>query len=191
MKIYTRTGDKGKSSLFSGERIPKNHRRINAYGEVDELNSVIGALKAALPDSSEQLHEQLQAIQSTLFQIGALLATTAGSARARGLKSITAEHTRVVETYIDALQVDLPPLKCFILPGGHMTAAWAHIARTVCRRSERSVVGLADAMEAEGQGSEGLVAHILIYLNRLSDYFFVLARHCNRVAGIDDVPWQG
>ena len=191
MKIYTKTGDQGKSSLFSGERMPKNHRRITAYGEVDELNSVIGALKAALPNSSEHLHEQLQTIQSTLFQVGALLATSPGSARARGLAPITPVHTREVETYIDTLQVDLPALKRFILPGGHMTAAWAHIARTVCRRSERSVVGLADAMEAEGQGGEGSVAHILTYLNRLSDYLFVLARHCNRVAGVDDVPWQG
>lgn len=191
MKIYTKTGDQGKSSLFSGERMPKNHRRINVYGEVDELNSVIGALKAALPDSSEQLHKQLQAIQSTLFLVGALLATRPESARARRLEPITAEHTRTVEAYIDTLLVDLPPLKGFILPGGHMTAAWAHIARTVCRRCERSVVDLANAMKAEGQGAEASLAHILTFLNRLSDYFFVLARHCNKIAGIDDVPWQG
>lgn len=191
MKIYTKTGDQGKSSLFSGERMPKNHRRIAAYGEVDELNSVIGALIAALPDSYEQLHEQLQTVQATLFQVGALLATSPGSAHAGSLVPITGGHTREVEAYIDTLQADLPPLKRFILPGGHMTAAWAHIARTVCRRCERGVVGLAGAMESEGQGSEGSVADILTYLNRLSDYFFVLARYCNRVSGIDDVPWQG
>jgi cob(I)alamin adenosyltransferase len=191
MKIYTKTGDQGRSSLFSGERVRKTHYRIHAYGDVDELNSVIGALMAAVPPSSKGLYEQLQGLQETLFQVGAVLATSQGSARAAQLAPVSADHTRTLEGYIDAYEAGLPVLKSFILPGGHMSAAWAHIARTVCRRAERSVVGLVQELEADGLAPDEPLAQIMIYLNRLSDYFFVVARHCNAAAGVDDVSWQG
>ncbi len=188
MKIYTRTGDHGKSSLFSGERVPKNHARIKTYGEVDELNSVLGALIAFLPGDRELLESQLRQIQSDLFQAGAWLATLPDSPAARRLTPFTADATRRLEEQIDDLQAGLPELKVFILPGGHASAAWAHLARTVCRRAERTAIDLAQA--EEGRGLEGF-GPVLTYLNRLSDYLFVVARHCNQSAGVADIPWQG
>lgn len=189
MKIYTKTGDQGKSSLLSGERVSKNHRRIEAYGDVDELNSVIGAVMAALPAGTDACREQMAQVQSDLFQVGAWLATTPGSAAEAQLVRLTDEYSQRLETYIDAIQADLPELKTFILPGGHPSAAWAHVARTVCRRAERRIIDLAET----DQGSEPerrTLAPILAYINRLSDYLFVLARLCNHAAGVPDVIWQ-
>jgi cob(I)alamin adenosyltransferase len=188
MKLYTRTGDKGKSSLLSGERVPKNDPRIKAYGDVDELNSVIGALAAVLPGSLEEVSRQLRRIQGDLFDVGAWLATTPGSAIADQLSPVGTDQARRLEADMDALQAGLPELKGFILPGGHPSAGWAHVARTVCRRAERSAIDLAQACAACGDHRDAL-APVLVYLNRLSDYLFVVARACNQAAGVPDVAW--
>ena len=189
MKIYTRIGDQGKSSLFSGERVSKHHVRMRAYGELDELNAVIGALMAGLPEAAAGVHQQLKQIQSDLFQIGAWLATTPDSEALARLPRITEAHVKRLEDYIDGLQKYLPVLNAFILPGGHMSAAWAHIARTVCRRCERSTVEMAQS-DALRKTPDGGLAPILAYLNRLSDHLFVVARFCNRAAGVEDQIWR-
>lgn len=191
MKIYTRTGDSGKSSLFSGERVSKHHPRIKAYGGVDELNAVIGALVAALPEGDSKTRDDLMRIQSDLFRAGAVLATTSASGRLDQLDGIGPDDIQRLETGIDDLQGELPELKHFILPGGHPAAAGAHVARTVCRRIERDVAELMEAGLAGPEEEPSAMHHVLVYLNRLSDYLFVVARHCNAVAGVDDVVWQG
>jgi cob(I)alamin adenosyltransferase len=188
MKIYTGTGDGGRTSLFSGERIAKDDARIEAYGAVDELNAVVGALLAALPDAPQGLdiRAQLVQIQSDLFHVGAWLATTPDSPSTARLTPLTDDCGRRLESQIDAMQAELPELDAFILPGGHPSAGWAHIARTVCRRAERRAVTLAGSQGSSSGSSENL----LTYLNRLSDYFFVLARYCNHLAGVKDVLWR-
>jgi cob(I)alamin adenosyltransferase len=191
MKIYTRTGDLGQSSLFSGERVPKHHARMNAYGEVDELNSMIGVLMTALPDGTTETRDRLGQIQSDLFRIGAILATMPASGKSDQLDPIEAGDIEQLEAGIDRLQAGLPELKRFILPGGHSAAGFAHVARTVCRRAERRVVSIMEnERDAQSYGTLGQDL-VLGYLNRLSDYLFVVARHCNAVAGIDDITWQG
>lgn len=187
MKIYTGTGDKGKTSLFSGERLFKNNTRIDAYGDIDELNSILGALTAHLSDEKALVGE-LRQIQSDLMQLSAWLATTPDSALIESLAEITTEQITFLEKAIDRLQKELPVLKGFILPGGHITAAWAHVARTVCRRSERKVVPLLNNLP-EGKAAEQY-RKSLVYLNRLSDYLFVLARHCNHIQGVSDKLWK-
>jgi cob(I)alamin adenosyltransferase len=188
MKIYTGSGDRGKTSLFSGERVPKDNERIEAYGDLDELNSVIGALIAALPRDWQDLHQELQKIQSDLFRIGAWLATTPAAPAAAALQPLDPDDAAALERCIDRLDAALPPLTGFILPGGCPPAAWAHVARTVCRRTERRVVRLcADTADAE---STAQLDRAIVYLNRLSDCFFVLARHINRRQGIEDALWK-
>lgn len=189
MKIYTGTGDSGKTSLFSGERIVKDDARIEAYGAVDELNAIVGALIAALPDSAQTnaLVQELSLIQSDLFHVGAWLATLPGSPSAARLTPLTEKHSQRLEARVDAMQSELEDLRSFILPGGHASAGWAHMARTVCRRAERRAVSLAAAQRDEADR----MTAVLVYLNRLSDYFFVLARYCNKMAGIKDVTWRG
>jgi cob(I)alamin adenosyltransferase len=187
MKIYTGSGDRGKTSLFSGERVAKNNLRTEAYGDLDELNSCLGTLTAALAESHESVAE-IRQIQSDLFHIGACLATTPGSPSAAALEAFDEQKSRYLETAIDRMDQHLPPLKGFILPGGRMTAALAHVARTVCRRAERHVVGLSED-KTTGQTPDAYQA-ILVYLNRLSDYLFVLARYCNHLAGEMDVLWK-
>lgn len=188
MKIYTGSGDRGKTSLFSGERVPKNNERIEAYGDLDELNSVIGALIAALPRDWPDLHQELQKIQSDLFHIGAWLATSPGAPAAESLAPLDPDGAAALERIIDRLDAALPPLTGFILPGGGPPAAWAHVARTVCRRAERRVVRLsADPLPA---ASAAQLGRAIVYLNRLSDCFFVLARHINRRQGIEDSLWK-
>lgn len=189
MKVYTQTGDRGKTSLLSGERILKSHLRIRAYGEVDELGAVIGVLAAALTSRQESVLAVLQTIQSDLFQMGAWLSATPGSEAQKQLTPISESHWRALEGYIDMLSAGLPELKSFILPGGLPASAWAHMARTVCRRAERGVIELAVAQSDAGQGEADLV-DVRIYLNRLSDYFFVLARYLNHEAGVADVVWR-
>jgi cob(I)alamin adenosyltransferase len=187
MKIYTGTGDRGKTSLFSGERVPKDHRRIEAYGDLDELNSVLGALAAAsagLPD----VQAELAGIQSELFHLGAWLATTPEAPAAAALPPIDPQHSGRLEAAIDRMEEGLQPLKGFILPGGHPSAAWAHVARTVCRRAERRVVGL--AADGGPTAAQEQLQRAIVYLNRLSDYLFVLARHLNRLQGVDDARWN-
>ena len=189
MKVYTGTGDGGKTSLFSGVRIDKSDARVAAYGDVDELNAVVGAVRSALPenDRTPELAAQLMQIQSDLFQVGALLATTPSSPSSAHLKSIDKDHIRRLEEWIDFMEDRLTSLNAFVLPGGHPSAAWAHMARTVCRRAERRVVHLA----ATHNLIENSAGEMLVYLNRLSDYFFVVARYCNHLAGVEDEQWRG
>lgn len=187
MKIYTGSGDRGKTSLFSGERVSKNNVRTEAYGDVDELNACLGALTAALEESTESAAE-IRQIQADLFHIGACLATTPGSPSTAALEPFDEQKSRYLEAAIDRMDQHLPPLNGFILPGGRMPAALAHIARTVCRRAERHVVGLSGG-KTNGQTPDGY-QEVLVYLNRLSDYLFVLARYCNHLAGEADVLWK-
>ncbi len=186
MTIYTRGGDRGTTSLFSGERVAKNDIRIEAYGAVDELNSVLGTVVAALPADGDLLRSDLLRIQAELFQVGAWLATTAASTAQSVLAPFTDEPTRRLETAIDRLDAELPKLTSFLLPGGHLSAALAQLARTTCRRAERRVIGLLQHME---EMEREPLEPVLIYLNRLSDYLFVAARYCNRIAGIDEHLW--
>lgn len=188
MKIYTGTGDRGKTSLFSGERVFKASDRIEAYGDLDELNSIIGALIASLPADRDDLIDELQQIQRDIFIIGAWLATTANSPAIDSLEKIKDTQITFLENAIDRLDSELPVLKNFILPGGHSSAAWAHVARSVCRRTERHAVHL--LKESDTGESTKELEKALIFLNRLSDYLFVLARECNRLHGISDITWK-
>lgn len=190
MKIYTGTGDKGKTSLFSGERVLKSSPRIEAYGDLDELNSVMGAVVAAMDDEHQDRIDELQGIQAQLLSVGAWLATTPGSASTRFLKPFTDEPAKRLETAIDRMNASLPELKAFVLPGGHLSASLAHMARCVCRRTERRVIALVESSE-EDHDPAGTMQQILVFLNRLSDYLFVLARTCNYLHGGQDVLWNG
>ena len=188
MKIYTGSGDRGMTSLFSGERVKKCYERVEAYGDVDELNSVLGALAAALPGDNVAMVKEIQNIQSDLFHLGAWLATTPDSPSLSKIKKISSAKIKHLESAIDRLQERLPPLQAFILPGGHLSAALAHIARTVCRRSERHVVLLREEYMAEAVIKQ--FEAVISYLNRLSDYLFVLARYCNQMHAVNDIPWR-
>jgi cob(I)alamin adenosyltransferase len=189
MKIYTATGDKGRTSLFSGERIAKDDLRIEAYGAVDELNAIVGMLMTTLPETPEKeaLQDALSLIQSDLFLVGAWMATTFDSPATGHLPQITSGSWQRLEKQIDAIQLELSELNAFILPGGHLAAGWSHMARTVCRRAERRAVSLAALSGAVPVSVENL----LVYMNRLSDYFFVLARYCNHLAGVEEITWHG
>jgi cob(I)alamin adenosyltransferase len=189
MKVYTGTGDKGKTSLFSGERIRKDDIRIEAYGTIDELNSLVGGIHATLPntEATETLKNELLQIQSELFSLGAWLATTPDSPNSAHLAPWTEEHSANLEQLIDKMQDELEELRVFILPGGHQSAAWAHVARTVCRRAERRIVGLVDTLDDVDEN----IVNINKYINRLSDYFFVLARYCNHVSKTSELIWEG
>ena len=187
MKIYTGGGDRGKTSLFSGERVSKHAERVEAYGEVDELGAFLGALAAAQPESSAEIAAEIRAFQGDLLTIGGLLATTPDSPALKNLPPMDPARIRAVEAAVDRMERELPPLKSFLLPGGSPPAVWAHLARTVCRRAERRGVKL-----CEGYGGR-IPEHLetgVVFLNRLSDYLFVLARFCNQRAGASDVPWN-
>lgn len=176
MRIYTKTGDRGETGLFGKQRVPKEHPRICAYGSIDELNAFVGLLRAeALP---AEIDGRLAEIQATLFDVGADLATPGGVA---SVARVTA-GIGALENWIDAAESDLPPLRSFVLPAGHREAALLHVLRTVCRRGEREFWSLAR--------SETVPAEIGIYLNRLSDLFFVWARAANQRHGRADVPWH-
>ena len=187
MKIYTGTGDKGKTSLFSGERISKADAQIDAYGDLDELNSILGALAAHLSAGEKRVAE-LQQIQSDLLQAGSWLATRPDSGAIDSLREIAADQIRFLEKAIDRYEKELPGLNAFILPGGHISAAWAHVARAVCRRCERKAVSLT-ARSIKPKAAEPY-QRVLVYLNRLSDYLFVMARYCNHIHGVADKPWK-
>jgi len=188
MKIYTGTGDRGKTSLFSGERVSKANERIEAYGDMDELNSIIGALVASLGPAYSEPVEELQHIQADLFTISALLATTPDSPSMDTIVGIAQDHIEFLEMSIDRMVAALPELKGFILPGGHPTAAWAHMARTVCRRTERRIIRFLDAsFKIQAPDS---YQQALIYINRLSDYLFVVARYCNHLFDASEKLWQ-
>jgi cob(I)alamin adenosyltransferase len=179
-RIYTRTGDRGETALGDGTRVPKDDARVAAYGSVDELNSVLGLLLAQHPRPAEA--DFLQGIQNDLFDIGADLCLPAPPDEAPGARlRIRPEQAQRLEQAIDRLNAGLQPLTSFVLPGGHAAAAWAHLARTVCRRAEREVVTLSRA--------EPVNPEVVVYLNRLSDLLFVLARVYNN-NGRDDVLWR-
>ena len=179
MRIYTRTGDAGETSLFDNARVSKADARVDAYGEVDELNACLGAARAAAGDAG--LNELLAGIQRELFALGARLADPSSRIAGRVTKAaVTGADVERLEGAIDALERELPPLRRFVLPGGTPQAAMLHLARTVCRRAERRVVGL---------GADAVEPIVLQYLNRLSDLLFVMARAANHRARVPDVEW--
>jgi len=188
MKIYTGSGDRGKTSLFSGERVSKADIQVEAYGDVDELNSVIGIITAILSQNFPAQEEQLEIIQRDLFTIGAVLATSPESPNFDQLNTIRKDNILFLESSIDAMNEQLPPLQHFILPGGHIASGWSHLARTVCRRAERHITLFMEHSN-EGIFKERIVP-IIAYMNRLSDYFFMLARYINFLHQIDDVLWK-
>lgn len=181
MKIYTKTGDRGDTALFGGGRVPKTHPRVEAYGDVDELNACIGMARAV--EMMPRVDEILVGIQRDLFAIGALLATPDREKMKRQLEKASIDERRVaeLERAIDAGDAELEPLRSFIVPGGTPKAAALHVARTVCRRAERRVIALMPAEE--------LPDVVIVYLNRLSDLLFTLARVANRRAGAGEVTW--
>lgn len=184
MKIYTRTGDSGETGLFGGDRVPKSHLRVEAYGEVDELNAVLGFVAAVEPPVTAERLEKLRTIQEDLFAIGAHLATPDTSGKAAShLPPLPHHRLAEMEGWIDAAHETLEPLRSFILPGGTESAARLHLARAVCRRAERRVMALTATAPVEGI--------IIMYLNRLSDLLFTWAREANAAAGVEDVPWRG
>lgn len=178
MKIYTKTGDFGQTSLFGGRKVAKSDLRIAAYGTVDELNAYIGLLADQAENQSRQVF--LRHIQAHLFTIGTHLAADPEKKISK-LPTLKPQVLAQLERHIDKMQDTLPPLKTFILPGGHTCVSFAHLARVVCRRAERKVVLLAETAQ--------LNPEILRYLNRLSDYFFVLARKLSAEIGAAEIPW--
>jgi len=186
MKVYTGGGDRGRTSLFSGERISKDDIRVEAYGDVDELNSLLGMVIAHLPGGGRDRVPELLQIQGDLFRIGACLATSGEDPAFAAVRDFSREKARFLEAAIDGMDEALPRLNRFILPGGHPAACWSHVARCVCRRAERHAVRMIRQAESGVEGYDGP----LTYLNRLSDYLFVLARYCNAVSNTADTPWE-
>ncbi len=180
MKIYTKQGDAGDTALYGGQKAHKDAPRVEAYGQVDELNAALGLARALLAQADGELEAILGGLQSDLFTLGAELATPPGVDSKASVPIAETDIARL-ERIIDRLQEGLAPQKHFVLPGGTTPAAALHLARTVCRRAERTTVALSRA--------EPVSALALIYLNRLSDLLFVLARTCNARAGAPDVPW--
>ena len=179
MKIYTRTGDAGETSLFDNTRVSKADARVDAYGEVDELNAAVGVAIAAGP--GDDIAAELQSVQRELFALGARLADPSWRIAERVNKAvITNDQVERLERAIDRLEGEVTPLRRFILPGGSSAGALLHLARTVCRRAERRVVGL---------GANAVEPPVIIYLNRLSDLLFVMARVANRRAGVAETEW--
>ena len=179
MKIYTKTGDLGQTGLGDGSRVGKDHPRVAAYGDVDELNAAIGS---ALAQGDDQFSALLGGVQKDLFAIGAQLADPRERLTTQKPKAtLASERTAALEQAIDEHEARLPPLSTFILPAGTSMATALHVARTICRRAERAIVALGR--------EEPIDPEILVYLNRLSDLLFVLARRANQAAGRPDVPW--
>lgn len=177
MKIYTKTGDLGETSLYGGKRISKADLKIETYGTVDELNSHIGLVKDICANNQKEI---LEAVQEELFALGAILATPEGKVNTY-FKEIDQAPIDELEKQIDLMNEELPELDAFILPGGHVHVSYCHIARTVCRRAERLVVNLAKNEEINNL--------IIKYLNRLSDYLFVLARKLAKDLSVDELKW--
>ena len=180
MKIYTRTGDAGETGLFGGTRVRKSDPRVAAYGDVDELNACLGVVRAQAGLDAE-VAELIAHVQKDLFAIGARLADPAERIAERVTKvAVGDEDIRRLEDWIDRFEAELPPLRRFILPGGSAPGALLHLSRTVCRRAERGIVGL---------GAGSVEAHVVVYINRLSDLLFVLARAVNHRAGQTETEW--
>lgn len=179
--LYTRTGDKGTTSLVGGQRVAKNSVRLEAYGTIDELSSHLGAV-ASDSDCPDELRGQLMTVQNELFNIGSYLATAVEPGQTPKCGSITDKKLQELEGWIDALDEQTPKIQAFILPGGSKISADAHIARTVCRRAERRIIDLSDA--------EYVDPRVVTYINRLSDYLFIAARYLNFIKGVEDVVWK-
>jgi cob(I)alamin adenosyltransferase len=179
VKIYTRTGDSGETGLFDGRRVSKSDLRVDAYGEVDELNAAIGVALAGGVDP--EVASMLQTVQRDLFAVGGRLADPSHKVAKRvGKMTVGGDEVGRLEQWIDRLEAELPPLRRFILPGGSPAGAALHLARTICRRAERRVVAL---------GADGVESGLLAYVNRLSDFLFVAARAVNRRAGVPELEW--
>lgn len=181
LKIYTKTGDGGNTSLIGGTKVPKNDVRIETYGTVDELNSWIGMVADQLGDA--EFKTDLKEIQDRLFTIGSLLATDAEQEVKMKLPDLHATDIEMLERRIDSMTEQLPPMKSFILPGGNVAVSSIHIARCVCRRAERLAVGLR-------QHDLFVDDRVIRYLNRLSDYLFTLARYAAQKSGVEEVAWK-
>ena len=179
MKVYTKKGDKGQTSLIGGTRVPKSSLRIEAYGTVDELNSYIGLIRDAFTESYTV--DVLKEVQDRLFTIGAALASDPEKSK-MAIPDLLEADVEFLEQTIDKMEASLPALKSFVLPGGHITASYAHIARCVCRRGERIAVDLSQ--------NEFVADNILAYLNRLSDYLFVLSRYIIIKQGAEEISWE-
>lgn len=178
MKVYTKTGDTGTTALFGGTRVPKSHIRIDSYGTVDELNSYIGLLRDQPSNLSRS--ELLISIQDRLFTIGSILATEPGNDRVR-VPQLKDSDVLALEAAMDAMDAELPEMKSFVLPGGHQAVSFCHLARCVCRRAERLVIALNE--------HETVNSLVIQYLNRLSDYLFVLSRMMGQELKIVETPW--
>ena len=179
MKIYTKTGDQGTTSLFGGKRVSKADLRIETYGTVDELNSWIGLVRDQAVNAVRQ--ESLVMIQDRLFTIGSILATEPGNTKVK-IPSLTEEDILFLEKEIDAMDTALPPMRSFILPGGHQSVSFGHVARTVCRRAERLTIALHE--------HETVDPLVIKYLNRLSDYLFILCRKMSEELQAPETPWK-
>ncbi len=179
MKIYTRTGDGGETSLFGGPRVPKHDPRVAAYGDVDELNAALGVVRAHLA-REHPLSAEIEEIQQDLFGVGGEIATPDENKRGKLRGLVGDEHVLRLERSIDRMDESLPKLTQFILPGGGAAGASLHVARTVCRRAERSILAL-------GAGAHR--PEIVRYVNRLADWLFVAARAANRIEGLEETPW--
>jgi len=180
-KIYTKTGDKGSTSLIGGVRVPKNHIRIDAYGTVDELNSQLGVVNDSL--NNVEVKDWIHEIQDRLFTVGSLLATNPDKEVKMQLPDLYDADVTWLEEHIDKMNETLPEMRAFILPGGNLSASMAHVARCICRRAERICV----AMQQENEYVPELVVR---YLNRLSDFLFVLARYISHLSGGEEIPWR-
>ena len=184
MKIYTKTGDDGETGLFGGARVSKADPRVAAYGDVDELNAWLGFARSSLPESAADLRSMLEQIQRDLFAVGARLADPAQKIAERVTKAaVGPDDIARLERWIDDLEAALPPLRHFILAGGSPAGAALHVGRTTCRRAERGMVGL---LAADGAAFE---RELLVYMNRLSDLLFVMARSANHRAATPEIEW--
>lgn len=180
-KIYTKTGDRGSTSLIGGTKVPKSHLRIDSYGTIDELNSFIGLVNDQLTDEASKT--MLREIQDRLFTIGSSLACDPEKAPKMKIPDLKEEDILLLEKEMDRMDEQLPVMKSFILPGGHIAVSTTHVARCVCRRAERICVNM--------QQQELFVDELVIkYLNRLSDYLFILARYTGQLSGAAEIPWK-
>ena len=179
MKIYTKTGDHGTTSLFGGKRVSKSDLRIDTYGTVDELNAFVGLVRDQ--DVNHKRKEVLVQVQNTLFIIGSILATEPGNTKVK-IPSLREEDVVFLEKEIDAMDAELPAMRFFVLPGGESSVSFCHVARTVCRRAERLTIALNE--------QEKIEPLVIKYLNRLSDYLFVLSRKMTHELGVEEMPWK-
>ncbi|TLX75257.1 cob(I)yrinic acid a,c-diamide adenosyltransferase [Labilibacter sediminis] len=178
-QVYTKSGDRGTTSLIGGTRVPKNHYRLEAYGTVDELNTYIGMIRSYELDERSQ--KQIIDIQNKLFVIGAYLATDENVTDLRDKLKCDESLIEVLEKEMDWMESQLPPMKYFVLPGGHPGVSYCHIARTVCRRAERRILSMMQENEIN--------PWVIKYINRLSDYLFVLSRHLSKHYNTNEIPW--